>query len=155
MAIMLVTGRDPVKRSLVYLAAIAVTVNAITLVVFLAFNYFYSGQSDSGKSGLSQVLEYIFVGLLAFLAIYVFLKRKEARKPKWMSTIQDADAKKVFRLGLTLYSFMPTDLITMLTVGKYLASNKMNFFSCFPFILLTILIAGLPLLFYLLFKKRA
>lgn len=89
------------------------------------------------------------------MAVRVFLKRKKIEKPKWLSRIQEADPKRVFLLGLMLYSFMPTDLVSTLTVGQYLALHKMRFYAAIPFLALTLLIAALPVLSYLLFKKRA
>lgn len=153
-AIVLVTGKNPVKKSLAYLAAVFVTSTTITLVAFIVFQYVNSGPPTGGQSETSQILNYVFAGLLALLALRVFLKRKEKRKPKWMSTLQDAKAGSVFKTGLMLYSFMPTDLVSMLTVAQYLATRKLHFSSCFPFLFLTLLFAAFPLLFYLLFKKR-
>ena len=58
-------------------------------------------------------------------------------------------------MGLLLYSIFPTDFIVLLTVGQYMAKHKMNYYSIFPFFALTLLIAAIPLLSFLLFKKRA
>jgi threonine/homoserine/homoserine lactone efflux protein len=155
-AITLVTGKNPVKRSLVYLAAIVLVVTTITFVAFFAFGLAKTSGPSTAKSQTSQILDYVFAGLLAILAVRVFLKRKQQlEKPKWMSTIQEAESKRVFVIGLMLYSFMPTDIICMLTVGQYLASHKMHFASVIPFLAVTFFIAALPVLSYLTFKKRA
>ena len=155
-AVILVTGKNPIKKSLTYLAAIFVAVNAITLLAFLAFYYVNTGSSAGETSQTTHIVDYVFVGLLAFLGLKNFIKRKQVtKKPKWMSSLQEAEGKSIFKIGLLLYSFMPTDLITMLTVAQYLTSNQMHFSACFPFIALTLLIAASPLLFYLLFRKRA
>ena len=50
---------------------------------------------------------------------------------------------------------MPSDLIIMLTVGTNLNQSNSAFSDALPFIGVTILIAALPLLAYLLFHRRA
>jgi threonine/homoserine/homoserine lactone efflux protein len=154
-AIIIVTGKGPVRKYLAYIAAITVDVVTITFVAYIVFHYIHFGSGAGGQSQTSQVLDYVFAGLLALLGVRAFLKRREARKPRWMSTLQDARPGGIFKIGLMLYSLMPTDLISMLTVAHYLASRQQHFYACIPFVFLTLLIAALPLLFYLLFKKRA
>jgi len=72
-----------------------------------------------------------------------------------MSRLQTADARLPFRLGLLLVQVMPTDLITMFTVGAYLARHHAPWWHSLPFLLLTLLLAGLPLLVLLLLGRRA
>jgi hypothetical protein len=154
--IVLVTGKDPIKKSLINLAGILVTAGTITFLAFIVFKYANAGSSTGERTQTTQILNYIFIALLVFLGLKNFIKRREVtKKPKWMSTLQEADGKTVFRIVLMLYSFMPTDLIAMLTVAHYLAAHQMRFYACLPFILVTLLIAASPLLFYILFMKRA
>src|SRR5215204_4266142 len=47
------------------------------------------------------------------------------------------------------------DIIIMLTVGVNLAQNNSGLVSALPFIGATVLVAALPLLFFLLFHRRA
>jgi hypothetical protein len=154
-AITLITTKNPVKKYLCYLAAILLAATSITCIAFFVFGLLDTTTRIGGKTKTGHIADYVFAGLLAILAVRIFLKRKKIEKPKWLSTIQDADAKRVFVIGLMLYSFMPTDLVSMLTVGQYLAVHKMHFYSAFPFLALTLLIAALPILSYLVFKKRA
>jgi len=58
-------------------------------------------------------------------------------------------------MGLLLYSIFPSDFVVLLTVGQYMAKNKLHYYSIFPFFALTLLIAAIPLLSFLLFRKRA
>jgi threonine/homoserine/homoserine lactone efflux protein len=154
-AITLITTNKPVKKSLCYLAAVLIVATSITLIAFFIFSLVKTSTQVGGKSEASRILDYVFAGLLALLAVRVFLKRKRIEKPKWMSRIQEADSKRVFLLGLMLYTFMPTDLVSTLTVGQYLALHKLHFYDALPFVTLTLLIAALPILSYLIFKKRA
>jgi threonine/homoserine/homoserine lactone efflux protein len=69
--------------------------------------------------------------------------------------LQAADARFSFRLGLLLFLVMPTDVITMISVGSYLARHGDPWWYSLPFLLLTLLLAGLPLLILLLLGQRA
>ena len=50
---------------------------------------------------------------------------------------------------------MPTDIMAMLTVGVNLTQNDSPLSAAVPFFLATLLIAALPLLCYLLFRRQA
>jgi hypothetical protein len=50
---------------------------------------------------------------------------------------------------------MPSDIAVMLTVGAHLEQHHVSFGGALPFIGATVLIAALPLLALLLFRKRA
>ena len=49
----------------------------------------------------------------------------------------------------------PSDFIVLVTVGVNLAQNNASLLAALPFLALTIFIAALPVLFYLLFHRRA
>jgi hypothetical protein len=57
--------------------------------------------------------------------------------------------------GLLVILVMPSDILTMLTVGTNLEQTDASFVEALPFIGATILVAALPLLGYLLFRRRA
>jgi uncharacterized protein involved in cysteine biosynthesis len=50
---------------------------------------------------------------------------------------------------------MPSDLIIMLTVGVNLAHDNASVVAALPFVAATALVAALPMLAYLLFRRRA
>jgi hypothetical protein len=56
---------------------------------------------------------------------------------------------------LLLLSVFPSDLMILLTVGINLAQHDAGLVAALPFVVATILIAALPLLSYLLFRRRA
>jgi hypothetical protein len=58
-------------------------------------------------------------------------------------------------MGLLLIFVMPSDVLIMLTVGVNLAQTDSPLTVAIPFIALTVFIAALPLLGYLLFRQRA
>jgi len=151
----LITADKPIRKSLYYLLAILIAATAVSMTAFLLFSLLKTKAPSGGKSTTSQILDYVFAGLLAGLGVYVFIRRKTHTKPKWLETIQEADGRRVFFLGLGLYSFFPTDLVASVAAARYLVEHKMHYYSVFPFLALTLLIAALPLLSFLVFKKRA
>ena len=60
-----------------------------------------------------------------------------------------------FTTGLLLLSVFPSDLVILVTVGINLAQQNSSLLGAVPFIVATILIAALPVLSYLLFRRRA
>ena len=50
---------------------------------------------------------------------------------------------------------MPTDIIILLTVGVQVEQNAESLSAALPFVGVTVLIAALPLLIYLLFHRTA
>ena len=76
-------------------------------------------------------------------------------RDKWLGKLQGAYPKQALRTGLLVIFFMPSDIIVMLTVATNLEQNGDSLGAAVPFVLLTTLIAALPLLGYLLFHRRA
>ena len=67
----------------------------------------------------------------------------------------DADPGKAVRAGLLVILAMPSDVIIMITVATNLEQSQAPLIAAVPFILLTTLVAALPLLGFLLFHRRA
>jgi hypothetical protein len=57
--------------------------------------------------------------------------------------------------GLLLLSVFPSDLVILVTVGINLAHHNASLVAAVPFVAATIFIAALPVLSYLLFRRRA
>jgi hypothetical protein len=95
------------------------------------------------------------VALLILASIKSYLGRETAEPPKWMGKLQEATPARAFKLALVLMTFMPSDFVIVLTVGVKLTADGASFWSALPFIGLTLLVAALPMLFYLLFRQRA
>jgi hypothetical protein len=57
--------------------------------------------------------------------------------------------------GFLLFLVMPTDVITMVTVGVYLVRQDSSLINALPFILLTLLLVSIPLFLLLLLGARA
>ncbi|MEU6712514.1 GAP family protein [Nonomuraea sp. NPDC046802] len=67
----------------------------------------------------------------------------------------EGGAGRAFATGFVLILLMPTDLMAMLTVGVHLEHHGSPPGAAIPFLLATLLLASLPLLGYLLFRRRA
>ena len=158
-AIIFVTvEKKPVRVSLAFLTGV---VCAVTIGVLIAMglaslldNSVDLGDS-SGQSTTGKIIELVLVGILALLILKNYLGRETAEPPKWMGTLQTAEPKRAFRTGLLVIFLMPSDVVIMLTTGLQLKSHDLAFREALPFIGLTVLIASIPLLAYVLFHKRA
>jgi len=95
------------------------------------------------------------VGLLAAAALKTYVQRETIEPPRWMGALQNAEPQRAFTTRLVLVWVMPSDLLIMLTVGVNLAHNDASLVAAVPFIAATALVAALPVLAYLLFRRRA
>ncbi|HEY3050872.1 MAG TPA: GAP family protein [Gaiellaceae bacterium] len=149
-ATFLATSRNATRNSLAFLAGVAVA-TTIGVTVFFLLGGGIAGKQEDGKDWL----DWVIIGLLVLLVIRVFLKRKESEPPKWMGRLERADPGFAARIGFLLYLLMPTDLISMATVGAYLARQGEPWSHSLGFVILTVLIAGLPFTVLLVMGRRA
>jgi hypothetical protein len=148
-ATFLATSRDAKRNSLAFLGGVAVaTTIGVTIFYFLGGGL---GGKESGKNWL----DWVVIGLLVLLVVWVFVKRNETQPPKWMGRLERADTRFAAKIGFLLYSLMPTDLIAMATVGAYVARQDEPWWHTLGFVVLTLLVAGLPFLILLLMGRRA
>jgi cytochrome c biogenesis protein CcdA len=157
-AIVFVTSKDVVRLSLAFIAgaAIGVTTGVIVakgLASLLGSNVSLGDSSDSGSAG--KIIQFGLVALLALSMIRNWVKRATIEPPKWLGALQEANASRAFLLGLLLLTIFPSDAIILLTVGANLEQQGHSVVEALPFIGLTILIAALPFLSYMLFRRRA
>src|ERR671914_1833985 len=152
-AIIFVTALKPLKLSASFLAGvvIAVTVGVTityTLATALGNSISLGDTNDSGSLG--NIIQYLLVGLLVFLAIRNFVRRETIEPPRWLGALQNAKPRTALTTGLLLLSVFPSDFIILVTVGMNLAQQDSSLVAAVPFIAATILIAALPVLSYLL-----
>jgi len=135
--------------SAAYVLGAAISISIIAGLAFLLGG----GSSDDGPS--SDTLYYIILALLLFGMVHTFLTRKTAEPPAYMGKLQTATPKFSFRLGIVLLGAFPSDLITSISVGAYLAAQGDPFWYFLPFLGLTLLFLGLPALLVVFMGKRA
>jgi hypothetical protein len=92
---------------------------------------------------------------LAALALRTYRHREHVEPPKWLGGLLETTPRKALTMGFLLLLVFPTDLATLATVGVHLQHNTHSLIDAAPFWGLTLLLAALPLLAYLLFRRRA
>jgi threonine/homoserine/homoserine lactone efflux protein len=153
-AIIFVTAPKALRVSVPFLAGVTIaTTVGVILTTAIASLLSLGHPSDSGSSG--HIIQYVLVGLLIALAVKNYVGRETAEPPRWLGALQQADARRAFITGLLVILLMPSDIIIMLTVGTNLAQHNAGLVAALPFIGATLLVAALPLLFFLLFHRRA
>jgi hypothetical protein len=157
-SIIFVTSKDAVKLSLAFIsgAAIGVTAGVVVtrgLASLLGSSVELGDPSDSGSAG--TILQIGLILLLVAAMVRNWVKRATIEPPKWLGALQEANTRKAFFLGLLLLSIFPSDFIVLLTVGLNLEHNGHSVVDALPFIGLTVLLAALPFLAFLLFHRRA
>jgi Sap, sulfolipid-1-addressing protein len=157
-AIIFVTARKPLRLSAYFLAGVVIAVTlgvtlTYTLASALGDTIALGDSSNSGSPG--NMIQYLLVGLLVFLAIKNYARRESIEPPRWLGALQNAKPTTAFTTGLLLLSVFPSDFVVLVTVGVNLAQNNASLLAALPFIGATIFIAALPVLAYLLFRRRA
>ena len=82
-ATFLATSQDAKRNSLDFLGGVAVA-TTIGVTVFFLLGSGIAGKQKEGKDWL----DWIIIGLLVVLVIWVFVRRKESDPPKWMGRLQ-------------------------------------------------------------------
>jgi hypothetical protein len=154
--IVLITSNRAVAVNGAFVMGVAIAVTAGTLVAWGLVSLLgidLGDSSDSGSAG--TIIQLVLVALLVLASIKNVVRRETIEPPKWLGALQEADQKKAFTTGLLVILAMPSDILIMLTVGTNLEQTGSSFVDALPFIAATVLVAGLPLLAYLLFRRRA
>ena len=157
-ALIFVTALKPLKLSASFLTGVVIAVTAgvtITYTLASALGNSVSLGSSSESGSLGNIIQYLLVGLLVFLAIKSYVRRETTEPPRWLGTLQNAKPSTAFKTGLLLLSVFPSDFVILVTVGMNLAQNNASLVAAVPFIAATVFIAALPVLSYLLFRGRA
>lgn len=136
------------KTSAVYVLGAAVSIPLVVTIGFLLASKVVGGESQKGT-------EWGIVALLLFAMLHKFRTRKESEPPKWMGKLQTATTRFAFVLGFLLLGFFPSDLVTALSVGGRLGNEGDPLWHAIPYIVLTLLLLGLPALGVALLGSRA
>ncbi|MFI0448923.1 GAP family protein [Actinomadura sp. 6N118] len=157
-AIILVTTKQAVRASLAFLLGVATATVAGVAISRGVFALLGSGvslgsPSDTGSAG--TIIQLALVALLLAAAVKSYVKRETATPPKWLGTLMDADPGRALTIGFLVIMLMPSDIVIMLTVGANLEHNDAGVTAALPFIAATVVIAALPLLALLIFRKHA
>ena len=156
-ALIFVTAAKPLKLSAYFMAGVVIAVSLGVTITFTLASVLGGGSlgapSDGGSIG--NIIQYVLVGLLVILSIRSYLTRATSEPPRWLGAMQNATPRTAFLAGLLLLSVFPSDFVVLMTVGVNLAQSNSSLLAALPFVAATILIAALPVLSYLLFRRRA
>jgi thiol:disulfide interchange protein len=148
-AIFLATSENWARNSAAYVFGAFLSITIFVTTAYLLGN----GAKDAGAS--RDTLYAIVLVLLVAAAIHVYLKRAESEPPKWMGKLQAAHPRFSFTLGFLLLGIFPTDILTSVAVGSYLATHGDEWVDALPFIGLTLFFLALPSLLIVAFRERA
>ena len=148
-AVFLATSEGGRRNSLAFLAGAAVSITAVVTTAFLLGH----GASRAGAS--DTTLYVVVLVLLGAAMIHAYVKRRETQPPKWMGRLQTATPRFSLLLGFLLLGVFPTDILTSVAVGTYLSAHDEAWWHGLPFVGLTLLILGLPVLLLVAFGARA
>jgi Sap, sulfolipid-1-addressing protein len=147
-AIFLATSEHWQRNSAAYILGAA-----LSITIFVTAAYLLGGGGrDGGPSG--DTVYVIVLVLLVAAAIHAYVKREESEPPKWMGKLQTASPRFSFTLGFLLLGIFPTDILTSVAVGGYLAAHNDAWADAIPFILLTLFFLARPSLLLLIFRER-
>jgi hypothetical protein len=148
-AIFLATSENWRRNSAAFVFGAALS---ITLLVSLAY---FLGIGANRPRGSNTTLSVIVLVILLVAMVHTYLTRKESEPPKWMGRLTTANPRFAFRLGFLLLGFFPSDILTSVAVGSYLAANGLPWIDSLGFIALTVFFLSFPSLVLLGFGKRA
>ena len=141
------------RISAAYVCGAAVSIALVVGAAYLLTKG--AGETNEGSgSGLSAT-DYVVLALLLFAMVRNYLKRDESEPPRWMGRLQHATPRTALVLGFLLLGFFPSDLVTSISVGAYLANHGDSYWQGLPFILFTLLLLSLPALAVASMESRA
>jgi len=147
-AVFLATSDNWRRNSAAYVFGASLSITLFVTLAYLLLN-------EAGNQGASDDTLYVIVlVLLVLAALRTYLKREESEPPKWMGKLQTANPRFSFRLGFLLLGIFPTDILTSVAIGTYLAGHGDPWWHALPFIGLTLLFLSLPALTLLAFGER-
>jgi len=148
-AVLLATSEHWQRNSAAYVLGAALSITAFVTAAY----YLLNGISDAGASDDSIYI--VVLVLLVLAAVHVYTSRETAEPPKWMGRLQTASPRFSFTLGFLLLGVFPTDILTSVAVGSYLAVHGDPLWHCLPFIGLTLVFLATPALILVAFRERA
>jgi hypothetical protein len=154
-AILLATGTRSRRDSAFFLlGAGAATFIGVTGSYFLTGLLKRGGAPQGGDAQVTRAIDVAIVVLLVFLAWKVSRGRGRSQPPRWMAKLESATPLFALRIGFLLFLLLPGDLISMFTVGAYLAHHGAPWWHGLLFVAATVALAGVPVLLLLALGKR-
>ncbi|OLZ41420.1 hypothetical protein A6E15_10655 [Natrinema saccharevitans] len=154
-SIFLSTSKRWRANSTAYVFGAALSIGLVVIVAYLLGNRLSSGGDGLLGASTRQLLYVVVLVFLLYAAIDTYRKRTVSEPPEWMGELTSAAPQFSFRLGFLLLGFFPTNIVTSVSVGTYLAADDAPVTDAAGFVLLTLFILALPSLGVFLLGKRA
>jgi Sap, sulfolipid-1-addressing protein len=155
-AILLATGMRPRRDSAFFLLGAGVaTFIGVTGSYFLTGLVKRGGAPLGADARVTRAIDAAIIVLLVLLAWKASRARGHSQPPRWMAKLERASPLVALRIGFLLFLLLPGDLISMFTVGAYLAHHGAPWWHGLVFVAVTVVLAGVPLLLLLALGKRA
>jgi hypothetical protein len=154
-AVFLATSEGWARNSAAYVVGAAISITFFVTLAYLIVKTVKGTPGSSSKGSEGEILDWILLALLLFLAVRVYRGRKEAEPPKWMGKLQAATPKFAFILGLLLLGIFPTDIVTSTTVGMKVAREGDPWTDVLGFIGTTLLLLAIPSILVVVMGARA
>ena len=155
-AILLATGTRPRRDSAFFLLGAGVAT-----FIGVTASYFVTGLAErrgatplEDDAPVERIIEIAIVAPLVLLAWKVSRERGRSQPPRWMAKLESATPLFALRIGLLLFLCLPGDLISMFTVGAYLAHHGAPWWHGFVFVSVTVALAAVPLVLLLSLGSR-
>ncbi|WP_254766019.1 GAP family protein [Salinilacihabitans rarus] len=153
--IFLATSEQWRKNSVAYVFGASLSISLVVVVAYLLGNGLGGGGGGLLGASAKQLLYLVVLVLLLYAAADTYRKRNVSKPPEWMGKLTSASPRFSFRLGFLLLGFFPTDIVTSVSVGTFLAANDAPVTDATGFVVLTLFILALPSLGVLVLGKRA
>jgi Sap, sulfolipid-1-addressing protein len=152
--IFLATSEQWRANSTAYVVGAALSISLVVVIAYLLGNRF-SGTGGLLGASAKQLLYLVVLVLLLYAAVETYRKRNVSEPPAWMGKLTNASPQFSLKLGFFLLGVFPTDIVTSISVGTYLAANGDPVTDAAGFILLTLFILAVPSLSVFLLGERA
>jgi hypothetical protein len=155
-AFFLATSDDWRANSAAYVLGAGLSIGLVVGVAYLLGDRLETGNGGAllGATGRQILLVAVLVFLL-YAAIETYRKRTVSEPPQWMGKLSTATPGLSFRLGFLLLGFFPTDVVTSVAVGTYLAATGAPVTDAAGFVFLTLFVLAIPVLGVLALGERA
>lgn len=153
-SIFLATSERWRTNSVAYVFGAALSIGLVVVLAYLLGSSLGGGGGLLGASA-RQLLYLVVLVLLLYAAVDTYRKRKVSEPPTWMGKLTDAAPGFSFKLGFLLLGIFPTNVVTSVSVGTYLAANGDPVSDAAGFVSLTLFVLALPALGVLVLGGRA
>ncbi|WP_129115958.1 GAP family protein [Halegenticoccus tardaugens] len=153
--IFIATSEQWRSNSTAYIFGASLSISLVVVIAYLLGNRLGGGGGSLLGPRGQDILYVVVLGLLFYAAVETYRTRDVSEPPAWMGKLTSATPQFSFRLGFLLLGFFPTDIVTSVSVGTFLAANGDPITDATGFILLTLFILALPSLSLFVFGKRA